>query len=103
MPIKSKEYRDFEARVRELFMQSRHRPFPRDVLLSMKVWAYRPRRAGDLDNTLKALDVLHGIAFADDAQIVEIHAHRLDDKERPRMVVEIEPASIAVELEEATT
>lgn len=98
-PIKSSEYRNFETRVREIMLTQRHQPFARHVLLSMRIWAYRPRKLGDLDNVIKATDILHGIAFEDDAQIVEIHAYRLDDKERPRLVVEIEPASCAVEME----
>lgn len=43
---------------------------------------YRGRKAGDLDNRTKQLfDALRGYAYADDSQIVEIHAYRYD---RPR-------------------
>lgn len=37
----------------------------------------RARKAGDLDNRLKQLlDALRGVAYVDDAAIVEIHAYR---------------------------
>ena len=51
---------------------------------------YRPRKSGDLDNRIKILlDSLQGTIFADDKQIVEIHAYRFDDKENPRVELEI--------------
>lgn len=60
----------------------------------VRLWAYRPRRVGDLDNALKAvLDALKGIAFVDDAQVVELHAWRGDDKARPRVEVKVTPAT----------
>lgn len=52
---------------------------------------YRPRRAGDLDNTLKALlDSLTGICWRDDEQVSEIHARRFEDKHNPRVEVLIQ-------------
>ena len=52
--------------------------------------AYRARKAGDLDNMQKVLlDSLTGIAYNDDAQIVELHSWRHDDKGNPRVEVEI--------------
>lgn len=58
---------------------------------------FRPRRCGDLDNTLKSiLDSLKGIAWQDDAQVEEIHARRHEDKVRPRVELAIE-ASARVE------
>ena len=38
------------------------------------------------------LDSLRGIAYADDKQIVEIHAYRRDDPANPRIEVVIESA-----------
>ena len=58
--------------------------------VSLLIRVYRPRRRGDLDNTLKALgDSLIGYAYADDEQVTEIHAVRRDDKNNPRVEVEI--------------
>jgi len=58
--------------------------------VAVKVEVYRPRRAGDLDNRLKALlDSLKGIAFTDDEQVADIHARRFDDKANPRVVVQV--------------
>lgn len=54
---------------------------------------YRPRKSGDLDNRFKqVLDALQGWAYCDDAQIIEIHARRFDDKAAPRVVVLVCPA-----------
>lgn len=57
---------------------------PRLVAVTANV--YRPRRAGDLDNYFKALlDALSGQLYDDDSQIVELHAYRHEDKDRPRV------------------
>lgn len=62
-----------------------------DVALTVRV--YRPARRGDLDNVFKAvLDALSGYAYEDDAQVVEIHAFRRDDKANPRIEVEVQRA-----------
>lgn len=54
---------------------------------------FRPRKAGDLDGALKPLlDALQGVLYTNDAQIVELHAYRFDDKSNPRVEVEVEPA-----------
>ena len=59
-------------------------------MLTGDVWVtlhfYRPRKAGDLDNLLKAtLDALTGICWKDDKQIVSIEACRFEDKDKPRV------------------
>ncbi len=60
--------------------------------VSIKLAYFRPRKAGDLDNMLKQpLDALRGILYEDDKQISEIHAKRFDDKDRPRVEIEITP------------
>jgi len=51
---------------------------------------YRPRRSGDLSNTIKVIeDGLKGVAFFDDSQILYIIARRFEDKTRPRAEVQI--------------
>lgn len=61
--------------------------------VSVTVSVYRPQKRGDLDNTIKVLlDSLKGVAFVDDAQVVELHATRHDDASNPRVVVTVEAA-----------
>lgn len=58
--------------------------------LSVTFRVFRPRRIGDLDNRLKiSQDALKGICFADDKQIIEIHAFRFDDKANPRIEIDL--------------
>lgn len=55
---------------------------------------YRPAKRGDLSNRIKILeDALNGHAYNDDAQIVELHAFRREDKRNPRVEVDIVPVS----------
>lgn len=87
--IKSPEARKYHQRVALEARTQGARPLAGPLCVT--VVAYRPRRAGDLDNVLKgALDALKGIVFEDDKQIVEIHAHRMDDPANPRLVVHVE-------------
>lgn len=58
--------------------------------VAVTLHVYRPAKRGDLDNYSKVLlDSLNGIAYEDDAQIVEIHAYRHDDKTNPRVEITI--------------
>ena len=48
-------------------------------------------RTIDVDNCCKALlDSLKGPAFPDDRQVIDLHAHKRIDRERPRVEVTIE-------------
>ena len=59
--------------------------------IRLTAYVYRPRRIGDLGNCEKVLsDALQGIAFEDDAQVVEQHLYRHDDKANPRAEVLVE-------------
>lgn len=65
-----------------------HVPLDGSVAVDIKV--FRPAKRGDLDNTLKvSLDSLKGFCFHDDKQIVKIVAERYDDKDNPRIEIEI--------------
>ena len=87
----SAEGREYKTNVGELCVRQGLRPLDGPVRLTLDF--YRPRKAGDLDNVLKApLDALKGFAYHDDKQIVELHARRHDDKARPRVEVLIEQA-----------
>lgn len=58
--------------------------------IAVTLRVFRPQRSGDLDNKLKVLfDSLQGVVYADDSQIVEIHAYRFEDKTNPRVEVEV--------------
>lgn len=64
-----------------------------EIIFTVRV--FRPKRIGDLDNRLKVLlDALQGVIFADDKQVVEIHAFRFEDKTNPRVEVEICPKGL---------
>jgi crossover junction endodeoxyribonuclease RusA len=64
---------------------------PVDGPVALTVTLYRPAKRGDLDNRIKVLlDALGGgIAYRDDSQVVELHAYRLDDKDNPRVEVQV--------------
>jgi crossover junction endodeoxyribonuclease RusA len=80
--------RHYKATVSLCAIQAGMRPLSGAVVLSVDV--FRPRRAGDLDNTIKSLqDGLKGVAWHDDSQVVEIHARRFDDKMNPRAEVTV--------------
>jgi crossover junction endodeoxyribonuclease RusA len=63
---------------------------PLDGDLVVTIRAFRPAKRGDLDNIQKVLfDSLQGILYHNDSQLVEIHAHRDDDKDNPRVEIEV--------------
>lgn len=95
--VPSGEAKKFKKSVGIICQTERIRPLSGEVAIELKV--YRPRRVGDIDNTFKAtLDALKGYAWNDDAQVVEIHGYRFDDKWKPRVEVEIKEVSAAPEL-----
>lgn len=98
--VLSKAGRDYKSDVAKLV-----RAAPMEGPLEVSVRVYRPRRAGDLDNTLKCLlDSLKGIAWVDDSQVERIHAERFDDKANPRVELEVAPVAtdaVAKELQAA--
>lgn len=64
--------------------------------VAFTVHIFRPRKQGDIDGYLKVLfDVLEGIAYENDKQIVELHAFRHDDKHNPRVEVDVTEATPA--------
>lgn len=86
--VKTKEAKQYHQHAALLARAAGLDPVQGDVSITMRV--YRPRKSGDLDNRAKiVLDSLNGVAYDDDKQIVELHAYRFDDKENPRVEVEI--------------
>ena len=82
---------DAKAYKAGVWLQAQHAHLhPLTGPIAVYVHAYRPRKVGDLDNTNKVLlDALCGIAYQDDAQIVELHSWRHDDARNPRVEVEV--------------
>jgi len=82
---------DAKAYKSGVWLQAQHAHLhPLTGPIAVYVHAYRPRKVGDLDNTNKVLlDALCGIAYQDDAQIVELHSWRHDDARNPRVEVEV--------------
>lgn len=83
-PILSREARQYRATVQGILAGMAYRASTSPVALSVVL--FRPRRAGDADNALKALlDALNGLLWVDDSQIEELHLWRRNDKARPRV------------------
>lgn len=96
--VLSAEAKKYKRQVAELFDKrpviidveelSESPELPSKKTIGLKIDVYRPRKSGDLDNTLKAiLDSLNGNLYEDDRQVIEIHAHRHDDKDNPRVEI----------------
>lgn len=82
----SSEAKKYKSDVRKIFEASNVDLLKEDKMVILHIDVYRPRKIGDLDNTLKGiLDSLNGCLYVDDRQVVEIHARRFDDKENPRV------------------
>ncbi len=89
-PIKSREGREYMLKTQAIARAQLGAvaPFAGDVIVTVDV--FRPRRIGDLDNTLKVLlDALRGVAYVDDSQVVSIEAQRYDDAADPRAEVTV--------------
>lgn len=96
--VLSAEAKKYKRQVKEIFDKrpiiidveelSESPELPSKKAIGLKIDVYRPRKSGDLDNTLKAiLDSLNGNLYEDDRQVIEIHAHRHDDKDSPRVEI----------------
>ncbi|NOK06678.1 MULTISPECIES: RusA family crossover junction endodeoxyribonuclease [Myxococcus] len=84
--VPSDEAERYKAAVAHVAARAKVQPLFGPVRLTVTV--YRPKRMGDLDNTLKVLnDALNGVAWLDDEQVVHIDATRDDDKPSPRAEV----------------
>ena len=80
--------RRFKSEIAVLARQQGAEILDGDLAVTFRV--FRPRKSGDLDNRLKiSQDALKGICFADDKQIIEIHAFRFDDKSNPRIEIDL--------------
>jgi crossover junction endodeoxyribonuclease RusA len=86
--VVSSEARAYKERVASLVRSRGMVPITGEV--ELKIDLYRPQKRGDVDNFLKVtIDALKGVAFVDDSQVQRIDIQRFDDKENPRVVVEV--------------
>lgn len=86
--ILSAKGRQYKQDVENICIINRVKPLDGNVSVIFR--AYRPRKAGDLDNTVKiVLDSVKGFLWHDDKQVEEIHAYRYDDKLDPRIEIEV--------------
>jgi crossover junction endodeoxyribonuclease RusA len=87
--ILTSKARKYKAEAARIGRESGFAPLSGPIGVFLRV--YRPRRIGDLDNTLKAtLDALRGVCFVDDRQVQRIEAERFEDKANPRVEIEVE-------------
>lgn len=87
--------RAYERSVRLLAKACGVRRTERPVVIRVYCYLADARRR-DLDNLVKAItDGLNGVAYADDSQIVELHATKSVDRTHPRAVVTVEEVADA--------
>ena len=86
--VLSGKAKQYKTAVAKICKAERAEPFVGEV--AMKILVFRPRRAGDLDGHFKAvIDGLKGFAFLDDKQVSWLFAERFEDKDEPRVEVQI--------------
>lgn len=88
----SEEAENYKAGVKWKALHQHLQPMAGNVAVYVHV--YRARKAGDLDNFAKVMiDALKGAAYHDDNQVTELHMWRHDDKDDPRVEVELRAVS----------
>ena len=89
--VKTPEAKRYVHTVKMLALAAGMRPSAAPVAVTVIV--HRKARRGDLDGFLKLLlDSLQGVAFVNDAQVVELHAIRRDRPMDPHVLVTVEDA-----------
>lgn len=85
----SKDGRQFKKDAASWLVAQRTEVLTGEVSVKITVWF--PNRRGDLDNRIKpVLDVLTGVCYYDDSQVVHLEVGR-EISEKPRTVVVVEP------------
>jgi len=88
----TREAEEYRAGVRARAIVAGFLPVDGPVAVTLR-W-YRAAKRGDVDNRIKVtLDALQGAAYNSDAQVVELHAYRFEDRLNPRLEVEVLVAS----------
>lgn len=86
---------DHEARLADACLKALADGWEKGADYKLVVSFHLPtKRAVDLDNLVKAVDGLNGVAFYDDSQIVHIDARKSYDKENPRTEVTLVPETL---------
>ena len=76
----------------EIKSQWKGKPITGDVKVNIDFY-FKDKRM-DIDNAIKSiLDCVTGIAWNDDRQIIELHARKFLDREKPSVVISIESFS----------
>lgn len=84
----TREARDYKRAVAGIGMAKRIQPLTGEVAVLIRV--YRARKAGDADGFGKVLlDSLEGVCYENDRQIVDYHVKRFDDRDNPRVEIEV--------------
>lgn len=102
---------NYETQIQERFATEYPDHKPVDGQLKILVWAYftipaswskkkqqaaldgsiRPTKKPDIDNIIKTMDALNGIAWRDDSQVVHVTASKYYS-DRPRLEIQIQEA-----------
>lgn len=92
LPKRSQDFRQAIQEVASIAMDSLE-PFTDALFCRLAFYRkFKPtaRNFGDCDNLVKAIfDALNGICYRDDAQIVDVRAIKRQDKDEPRVVIDI--------------
>lgn len=86
----AKEYKEMVGIEAFVAMAEQNVHFESKSHLVVVMHVFRPRRVGDIDNCAKLiLDGMEGIVYDNDSQVVELHMFRHDDKNNPRVDIDI--------------
>jgi len=76
-----KETKDYENAIRLAYLTQDKIKHAGAVKATIIYTKKNPLTRPDLDNIIKLIDALNGVAFADDNQVVEIHAYKVKGDE----------------------
>lgn len=93
-PILSREARLYTKAVELSALCQKVQKIPAPIQIAVSIVWYRERKSGDVDKRgAVLLDALQGICYDNDSQIKRYTIERFEDKENPRMEIEITEAA----------